>query len=129
MGTCTRGISPHQSGAFPFTRISGSFTTRSGSPIVQVFASAHFLGGGMSAGLPLGAPLSAHFAIFAISSSLNEGSFLKVWIPMFFSMYHGGMTPACGPMLVRFLIARAQGRTSSYVVRDIGPAPFGRWQF
>jgi hypothetical protein len=32
---------------------------------------------------------------------------------MFFSTYHGGMTPAFGPMLVRCLIARAHGRTSS----------------
>ena len=29
---------------------------------------------------------------------------------MFFSMYHGGITPACGPMPVRCLIARAHGR-------------------
>ncbi len=67
----------------------------------------------MSAGLPRGAPLSAHFAIFAISSSLSDGSFLNFWMPMFFSTYHGGITPACGPMPVRCLIARAQGRTSS----------------
>ena len=34
-------------------------------------------GGGMSAGSPCGAPLSAHAAIFAISSSLSDGSFLN----------------------------------------------------
>ena len=67
----------------------------------------------MSAGLPRGAPLSAHFATFAISSSLREGSSLNFWMPMFFSMYQGGITPARGPMPVRCLIARAQGRTSS----------------
>ena len=35
------------------------------------------------------------------------------WMPMFFSMYHGGMTPAFGPMPVRCLMARAHGRASS----------------
>jgi hypothetical protein len=48
---------------------------------------------------------------------------------MFFSMYHGGITPAFGPMLVRVLIARAQGRTSSYETSDIGATPPGLWQF
>src|SRR5262245_49381495 len=83
----------------------------------------------MSAGLPRGAPLSAHFAILEISSSLSEGSFLKLWMPMFFSMYHGGMTPACGPIPVRALMALAYGRTSSYVDSDIGATPSARWQF
>ena len=67
----------------------------------------------MSAGLPRGAPLSAHFAIVAISSSLSDGSLWNCWMPMFFSTYHGGMTPAFGPMPVRCLMARAHGRTSS----------------
>ena len=67
----------------------------------------------MSAGLPRGAPASAHVAIAAISSSLREGSFLKCWMPMFFSTYQGGMTPALGPMPVRCLMARAHGRASS----------------
>ena len=75
--------------------------------------SGNWRGGGMSAGLPRGAPLSAHFPIAAISSSLSDGSFMNCWMPMFFSTYHGGMTPAFGPMLVRCLIARAQGRASS----------------
>ena len=47
---------------------------------------------------------------------------------MFFSTYHGGMTPACGPIPVRCLIARAHGRTSAYVTSDIGATPSGRWQ-
>src|SRR5262245_22529223 len=83
----------------------------------------------MSAGLPLGAPVSAHLAILAISSSLSDGSFLKLWMPMFFSMYQGGMTPACGPIPVRCLMALAYGRTSSYVESAIGATPSARWQF
>src|SRR5262249_43124250 len=81
------------------------------------------------AGLPCGAPLSAHRAIVAISASDSDGSFLYCWMPTFFSMYHGGMTPRCGPMDVRCLIARAYGRTSSYVTSDIGATPSDRWQF
>src|SRR5262249_53999424 len=121
--------SPHQSGEFAFTVSEGSFTIRSGVPMVQVFASSHVRGGGMSAGLPRAAPVSAHLAILAISSSLSDGSFLKLWMPMFFSMYHGGITPACGPMPVRCLIALAYGRTSSNVVSGIGATPSARWQF
>jgi hypothetical protein len=34
-------------------------------------------------------------------------------MPMFFSTYQGGITPAFGPMPVRCLIARAHGRASS----------------
>jgi hypothetical protein len=68
---------------------------------------------GMSAALPRGAPLSAHFAMRAISSALSDGSFLKRWMPRSFSTNHGGMTPACGPRPVRILIERAHGRTSS----------------
>ena len=93
--------------------ISVVLTIRSGVPIAHALPSSNLRGGGMSAGLPRGAPLSAHLAIFAISSSLSDGSFLYFWMPMFFSMYHGGITPACGPMPVRCLIARAHGRTSS----------------
>ena len=62
----------------------------------------------MSAGLPCGAPLSTHAAIAASSSSLSEGSSLKRWTPMFLSMNQGGISRAD----VRFLMARAQGRTS-----------------
>src|SRR6516162_3570755 len=54
----------------------------------------------MSAGLPRAATVSAHFASVAISSSLSEGSLWNCWMPMFFSTYHGCMTPALGPMAV-----------------------------
>src|SRR5262245_41014512 len=114
---------------FAFTVIDGSFTIRSGSPIVHVFPSSQVRGCGMSAGLPRGAPLFAPFAILATSSSVSDGSFLKLWMPMFFSMYHGGMTPACGPMPVRCLMALAYGRTCSYVDSAIGATPSARWQF
>jgi hypothetical protein len=70
------GNSPHQSGEFAFTRISGLSTIKSGSPACHEWPSGHVFAGGMSAGLPRGAPLSAHFAILAISSSLSDGSFL-----------------------------------------------------
>ena len=38
---------------------------------------------------------------------------MKRWIPMSFSMNHGGMTPGVSRSPVRFLTALAQGRTSS----------------
>ena len=44
---------------------------------------------------------------------------------MFLSMNHGGISRAA----VRALRARAQGRTSEYVTRDIGAPPPARWQF
>src|SRR5262249_22262496 len=120
---------PHQSGAFALTTRSVVFTIRSGVPIAHRPESSHVRGAGMSAGLPRGAPESAHLAIVAISRSLSDGSLWNFWMPMFLSTYHGGMTPACGPMPVRCLIARAHGRASSYVCSDIGATPFGRWQF
>ena len=80
----------------------------------------------MSAGLPRGAPLSDHFAIAAISASLNDGSCLNPWMPMFFSTNHGGITPARGPRPVRVLIDLAHGRTCSYVISGIGAPPSGR---
>ncbi len=106
-------ISPHQSGALPLTSNSRLDTTRSGLPIRQSWPSANTRAGGMSAGLPRAAPVSAQRATRAISSSLSDGSSLYSWMPMFFSMYQGGMTPARGPIPVRCLIARAHGRTSS----------------
>ena len=109
----TLSISPHQSGALPFTGRSCVETTRSGVPISQLLPSSNLRGGGMSAGLPRGAPLSAHLPIVATSASLSDGSSLYLWMPTFFSMYHGGITPRWGPMEVRCLIARAYGRTSS----------------
>jgi len=96
-----------------FTTISGPSTMRSGSPIDHAVSSGHWSGAGMSAAFPRGAPLSTHCAIFATSSSESDGSCLYVWMPMFFSMYQGGMAPALSRMLVRCRMARAQGRTSS----------------
>ena len=48
---------------------------------------------------------------------------------MFFSMNQGGITPACGPMCVRVLMARAYGRTSSKLVSDIGAPPSTLWHW
>ena len=70
-------------------------------------------GGGMSARSPRGAPLSAQAAIFAISSSVSEGSFLNSWIPISRSMNQGGMTPGLSRSPVRCFMALAHGRTSS----------------
>ena len=67
----------------------------------------------MSAGLPRGAPPSAHLAIFAISSSLSDGSSLYCWMPMFFSMNHGGIAFGLLRRLVRSFMDRAHGRASS----------------
>ena len=89
-------------------------TIRSGVPIRQTELSAQTASrAAHRPGLPRGAPLSAHVAIIATSFALSDGSSLYCWMPMFFSMYHGGITPACGPMPVRCLMARAHGRTSS----------------
>src|SRR5712691_1724683 len=100
----------------------------------------------MSAGLPRGAPPSAHFAILAISSSLREGSCLNFWIPMFKhdpslseeekegsclnfwipmfrSTKNGGIAPLWLRRAVRVFMALAQGLTSSYVTSDIGATP------
>src|SRR5262245_29266080 len=107
------GISPHQSGASPLTTSSLLLMTRSGVPMRQTLESPHWRAGGMYAGLPHGAPVQTHLPIIAISSSLSDGSSWNFWMPMFFSTYHGGMTPAFGPMLVRILIERTHGRTSS----------------
>ena len=63
MGIATRGISPHQSGAVPFTTTSVVRTTRSGVPIDHFVSLFQTRGGGMSAISPRGAPLSAHFAM------------------------------------------------------------------
>src|SRR5215469_5961447 len=116
--------SPHQSGPLAGTVTSFDFSTRSGSPMVHFSDSSKLRDGGISAGLPRGAPAFTHLPIFSISSSLKEGSFLNFWMPMSFSTNHGGITPAWGPRLVRSLIARAHGRTSSYVTSDMGATPF-----
>jgi hypothetical protein len=88
-------------------------TIKSGSPIAHFVASPQTRGGGMSAGLPCGAPLSTHLATLAISAALSDGSSRNFWMPMFFSTYQGGITPALGPIPVRCLMERAHGRTSS----------------
>ena len=106
-------MEPHQSGASGSTVTLGDETIRSGWPISHSSTSMNAIGGGRSAGLPSGAPLSAHVAIRAISSSFSDGSSLKRWMPMSFSMYQGGMTPNWSRRPVRYLMARAQGRTSA----------------
>ena len=77
--------------------------------MVHSFASAHSFGGGMSAGLPRGAPASAQAPMVAISSSVSEMSSLKYWTPIFFSMNQGGISRRA----VFCFIARAQGRAPS----------------
>src|SRR5581483_12259747 len=107
--------SPHQSAATPFTVTSGEDTIKSGLPRNHVFASANLRAGGASFGSPSGAPESAHFAIFAMSSSDSEMSSLNFWMPMFFSMNHGGITPRCpyeSRSDTRRFISRAYGRAS-----------------
>src|SRR6266446_5665416 len=69
--------SPHQSGPRAGTATSLDFRTRSGSPMVHLSESSKLRGGGMSDGLPRGAPASTHFTILEISWSDNEGSFLN----------------------------------------------------
>ena len=101
------------SGADAGTTISGDSRIRSGSPIDHSSSLPKSSGGGRSAGLPSGAPLSAQVAIFSISSSLSEMSSLNCWMPMSFSMNHGGMAPRLLRSAVRALMARAQGRTCS----------------
>src|SRR5690349_11481346 len=50
-------------------------------------------------------------------------------MPMFFSIYQGGMAPALSRIAVRAFIERAHGLASSYVRSDIGATWPGRWQF
>src|SRR5262245_60346483 len=107
-----------------FTVTTGDEATRSGLPKLHSFPSLNERAGGMSAGLPIGAPLSTQRAIFPISSSLSDVSSLNFWMPMFRSMNHGGISRT----EVFRLIDRAHGRASSYVMSDIGPMPPGRWQ-
>ena len=104
-------------------------TTRSGSPPIwparrQTSSAGHAMGGGRSAGLPRGAPTSTQAAIVAICSSVSEMSFANAWMPTVLSMCHGGISRAT--TLRR--MARAQGRTSSYVTSDIGAICPSRWQ-
>ena len=106
-------MTPNQSGASAFISTVGDLTIRSGVPIFHARSSANVSGGGRSDSSPRGAPLSTHAAIVASSGSLSDMSSLNSWIPTFFSMYHGGITPGLSRSCVRCLIARAYGRTSS----------------
>ena len=63
----------------------------------------------MSAGSPIGAPLSTHFAMVAISASVSDGSFLNLVMPMFRSTCQGGISRAT----TFALIDRAHGRAAS----------------
>jgi hypothetical protein len=67
----------------------------------------------MSAGLPRGAPASAHAANFAISPAVSDMSSLYAWMPTVLSMYHGGIASGVLPSPVRCFIDRAHGRDSS----------------
>ena len=69
----------------------------------------HSTGGGMSAGLPRGAPASTQATIVSISASVSEMSFSNSWMPIVLSMCHGGIERSA--TLVR--MDRAHGRTSS----------------
>ena len=94
--------------------MTGEFTTSSGSPTVHAVPAGQSMVGGMSAGLPRGAPASTQSAISATSSRLSEMSFLKRWMPMFFSMNQGGIrSGSLSGREVLSLMARAHGRTSS----------------
>src|SRR5215831_5405197 len=103
--------------------VSGVDTIRSGLPIAHSYAFSNAGVGGMSAGLPFGAPPSTHFTIVAICSSLSDGSSLNFWMPTLRSMNHGGIS-RCE---IFVLMDRAHGRASSYVVSDIGAIDPGRW--
>jgi len=70
-------IEPNQSGCCAFISTCCDLTIRSGVPMRHDLPSGNVSGGGISAGFPCGAPVSAHVAIFAISSSLSEKSSLK----------------------------------------------------
>ena len=100
-------------------------TITSGLPMCHLSMSVNCRGGGMSAELPIIAPVSTHFTIVAISSSLNDGSFLNLVMPMVRSMCQGGISRAA----TLAWIDRAHGRVSSYVSSDIGATEPGRWQF
>src|SRR5439155_16709511 len=99
-------------------------TVTSGLPMCHWSMSLNCRGGGMSAGLPIGAPLSTHLVMVATSESLKDGSSLNWAMPMFRSMYQGGISR----LRTFSLIARAQGLASSYVSSGIGAIASGRWQ-
>ena len=88
-------------------------TTRSGGPSSDSRRNrsplGHSSGGGMSAGLPSGAPLSTQRTTVSISASLSDMSLMNCWMPTVLSRYHGGISRAS----TRDRMARAQGRVSS----------------
>src|SRR5436309_2168807 len=100
----------------------GSETMRSGL-MCHLDKSSNCFGGGMSAGLPIGAPPSAQRAIVSISSSVSDGSFWNFLMPTVRSIYQGGISRL--ETLVR--IDLAHGRTSWYFKSDIGAMESGRW--
>ena len=102
--------SPHQlAPSAGTTKGSGIGTIQSGSPVCQMSRAANSTGGGMSAGLPRGAPASTQSTMVSISASLSERSYLKPCTPMFLSMNQGGMVRVS----TFSRMARAQGRVSS----------------
>src|ERR1700730_12436131 len=64
-------------------------TTSGSSPNCHVLLSDHCTGDGASFGSPFGAPLSTHFAIIAICSSVSDGS--GSYSPIVLSRCHGGI--------------------------------------
>src|SRR5687768_6046116 len=96
----------------------GIVTTMSGLSIVH--PSRNTIGAGLSLASPSTAPFSAHAAIVAISVSLNTFAFSKR--PTVGSANHGGIVlPATA-----FAMARAYGRVSVKVRKDIGAIAPGR---
>src|SRR5579883_11742 len=98
-------------------------TTMSGVKC-HLSAFAKFGAGGISAGLPSGAPPSTQAEIVAISASLSDGSSLNFVMPMLRSMCQGGI---CRRDTFS-LTDRAHGRASLYVSSDIGAIDPARWQ-
>ena len=70
----------------------GIETIRSGFPICHLSRSLNWRGGGMSAGLPSGAPWSTQLEMVAISASVSEGSSLNLVMPTLRSMCQGGIS-------------------------------------
>ena len=109
--TGTRSISPHQSGVPESLVTEFVLTMRSGSPAVHFKLSSKTSGSGECRGSPLGVPFLAQVDIAAISASLNDGSFLYPCMPIFFSIYQGGIAPARSRSPVLYSISPAKGAT------------------
>ena len=103
---------PTSRAEFALTTMSLVLTIMSGVPMRHTVSSTAALGGGMSAPGYRTAPVSARLAIFATSRSLRDGSSLCFWMPMFFSMYHGGIA-SVGSDAGALLDGARHGRTSS----------------